>query len=90
MSGRPGTPNGVSTEVGAALRGYLDHLTVERGLASNTLVSYRRDLNRYAGVLHARGVADVAAVTEQDVTDFLARLRQGDAEHPPLLSLIHI
>jgi integrase/recombinase XerD len=74
----------VTTEVGLALRGYLDHLTVERGLANNTLLSYRRDLNRYAGVLHQRGIADVAAVTEQDVTDFLARLRQGDADHKPL------
>ncbi|WP_293773346.1 site-specific tyrosine recombinase XerD [Sporichthya sp.] len=74
----------MSTDVGLALRGYLDHLTVERGLATNTLLSYRRDLRRYAGVLHQRGIADVAAVTEQDVTDFLARLRQGDAEHPPL------
>ena len=74
----------MSTEVGLALRGYLDHLTVERGLAANTLLSYRRDLKRYAGVLHQRGIADVAAVTEQDVTDFLAGLRQGDGEHPPL------
>jgi integrase/recombinase XerD len=74
----------VTTEVGLALRGYLDHLTVERGLATNTLLSYRRDLKRYAGVLHQRGISDVAAVTEQDVTDFLARLRQGDSDHPPL------
>ncbi|GAA0626656.1 site-specific tyrosine recombinase XerD [Sporichthya brevicatena] len=74
----------MTTEVGLALRGYLDHLAVERGLAQNTLLSYRRDLNRYATVLHDRGIADVAAVTEQDVSDFLARLRQGDDDHPPL------
>ncbi len=74
----------MTTEVGLALRGYLDHLAVERGLAQNTLLSYRRDLKRYATVLHDRGIADVAAVTESDVSDFLARLRQGDEEHPPL------
>ncbi|MGB6516393.1 MAG: site-specific integrase, partial [Mycobacterium sp.] len=28
------------------LRGYLDHLTIERGVAANTLSSYRRDLRR--------------------------------------------
>ena len=30
------------------LQGYLDHLTIERGVAANTLSSYRRDLRRYA------------------------------------------
>ena len=36
--------------------GYLDHLTVERGLAANTIASYRRDLRRYVGYLAAAGV----------------------------------
>ena len=38
------------------LQGYLDHLTIERGVAANTLVSYRRDLRRYAEHLTARGI----------------------------------
>jgi integrase/recombinase XerD len=67
-----------------AVRTYLDHLVVERGLADNTLQSYRRDLRRYAGWLGQRGVDDLAAVREADVTDFLMALREGDAEHPPL------
>ena len=36
--------------------GYLDHLTVERGLAANTIASYRRDLRRYTEYLAAAGV----------------------------------
>ncbi|MBM0260001.1 site-specific integrase, partial [Micromonospora sp. 4G55] len=36
-----------------AVRGYLDHLTVERGLSANTLASYRRDLERYLDTLAA-------------------------------------
>ncbi|MCH1867029.1 site-specific tyrosine recombinase XerD [Nocardioides sp. CFH 31398] len=67
-----------------AVRGYLDHLAVERGLAANTLSSYRRDLRRYLAFLDAAGVTDLDAVTEATVTDFLAALRTGDADHPPL------
>ncbi|MFC4785205.1 site-specific tyrosine recombinase XerD [Nocardioides sp. MAHUQ-72] len=69
-----------------AVRTYLDHLSVERGLAANTLTSYRRDLRRYQHYLAERGVDDLAAVTETTVTDFLVRLREGDADHPPLSS----
>ncbi|BBX10924.1 hypothetical protein MNVM_00050 [Mycobacterium novum] len=53
------------------LQGYLDHLTVERGVAANTLSSYRRDLRRYSEHLLARGVDDLARAGESDVTDFL-------------------
>ncbi len=67
-----------------AVRTYLDHLSVERGLAVNTLASYRRDLRRYLEHLARVGIDDLAAVTEATVTDFLVRLREGDADHPPL------
>ena len=67
-----------------AIRTWLDHLAVERGLAANTLSSYRRDLRRYAAYLAERGVTGMDAITEQTVTDFLVRLREGDTEHPPL------
>lgn len=68
----------------AALRTYLDHLAVERGLAVNTLSSYRRDLRRYAAFLDASGVDDLDAVTEATVAAFLVGLREGDADHQPL------
>jgi integrase/recombinase XerD len=66
------------------VRGYLDHLTVERGLSANTLAGYRRDLDRYVHALTADGVTALADVTERHVTAHLARLRAGDPEHPPL------
>ena len=62
------------------LRGYLDHLTIERGVAANTLTSYRRDLRRYAEHLTSRHVADLRDVTEADVSEFLVALRKGDPE----------
>jgi integrase/recombinase XerD len=67
-----------------AVRTYLDHLAVERGLAANTLTSYRRDLRRYVAFLAASGVDDLDAVGEATVSDFLMRLREGDADHQPL------
>nr|WP_312862701.1 site-specific tyrosine recombinase XerD [Streptomonospora salina] len=68
----------------AAVAGYLDHLAVERGLAANTLSSYRRDLRRYLEFLAGRGIGSPAAVAETDVAEFLRRLREGDTDHPPL------
>ncbi|HEV7421568.1 MAG TPA: site-specific tyrosine recombinase XerD [Mycobacterium sp.] len=62
------------------LQGYLDHLTIERGVAANTLSSYRRDLRRYAEHLVLRGVDDLRNVTEPDVSEFLVALRKGDLD----------
>jgi integrase/recombinase XerD len=69
-----------------AIRTYLDHLSVERGLAPNTLTSYRRDLRRYQTYLEERGIENLDAVTEETVTSFLVRLREGDTDHPALSS----
>lgn len=68
----------------AAVRSYLDHLSVERGVAANTLQSYRRDLGRYLSYLDGLGVTTIDAVDTATVGAFLAFLRSGDAEHPPL------
>ena len=67
-----------------AVSGYLDHLGVERGLAANTLSSYRRDLRRYAAHLAASGRERLDEVSEADVAEFLAVLREGSGEHPAL------
>jgi integrase/recombinase XerD len=63
---------------------WLAHLRVERGASPHTLRAYGRDLERYLAFLRGRGVREVAEVTEQHVSDFLAHLRTGDDEHPPL------
>jgi integrase/recombinase XerD len=67
-----------------AIGSYLQYLTVERGLAGNTLESYRRDLRRYAEHLAGRGTTALDEVAVSDVAEFLASLREGDEERPPL------
>lgn len=62
------------------LQGYLDHLTIERGVAANTLSSYGRDLRRYTKHLSDRGIHDLAKVGENDVSEFLVALRRGDPD----------
>ena len=67
-----------------AVRTYLDHLVVERGLAENSVKSYRRDLRRYLGYLDHVGVSGLDEITEQTVSGFLMALREGDRDHQPL------
>src|SRR5579859_6095874 len=73
-----------SQTVSAAVRAYLEHLGVERGLAANTIESYQRDLRRYCAALAGRGKGRLGDVTPADVAEFLAWLREGDAEHEAL------
>ncbi|HEV3355821.1 MAG TPA: site-specific tyrosine recombinase XerD [Pseudonocardiaceae bacterium] len=70
--------------VASVISGYLDHLAVERGTARNTLDSYTRDLRRYADYLGGRGITDLDEVSSNQISEFLAALREGDADHPPL------
>lgn len=67
-----------------AVRVYLDHLAVERGLAANTLAAYRRDLQRYSDWLESRGIETLPEVTAADVSAFAGYLREGDESREPL------
>jgi integrase/recombinase XerD len=80
-------PDGSPSGLTRAVRTYLDHLTVERGVAANTLSSYRRDLRRYLEFLGGQGISELSGVSEATVSAFLVRLREGDpgeGGHPAL------
>ncbi|MCD2261992.1 site-specific tyrosine recombinase XerD [Dietzia aurantiaca] len=66
--------------VESQIRGYLDHLVVERGASTHTLAAYRRDLDRYRRHLDAAGVTDLGAVSVAHVEDFRAALSTADPE----------
>jgi integrase/recombinase XerD len=57
---------------------FLDHLAVERGVAPNTQVAYRRDLKLYLTYLGDHRIHDPTKVGEADIADFLATLRERE------------
>jgi integrase/recombinase XerD len=60
------------TTIVAQVQRFLDHLTVERGLAANTVAAYRRDLERYGAFLRGRGIEDAARADHDLVAAFVA------------------
>jgi integrase/recombinase XerD len=54
---------------------FLDAITVEKGLARNTVEAYSRDLNRLANFLKARGVQSWAESRTAHLRSFLSALR---------------
>jgi integrase/recombinase XerD len=60
----------------AFIEEYLDHLRVERGLAENSIIAYGHDLSRLAAYAHGRR-RHVLDLRQRDLTDFIARLREG-------------
>jgi integrase/recombinase XerD len=64
---------------------YLDHLTVERGLSTNTLAAYRRDLRRYVVFCEKRDVIAPEQVVDATVRSFVASISAstwGEDERP--------
>ncbi len=51
-----------------------DWLVVERGLATNSLLAYRRDLRRYAAFLRGRGETEPASIGEDVVHAYVRHL----------------
>ena len=58
-----------------SLERYLRHVSIERGLAVNTVAAYRRDLSAYLDFLVLRGITSPVAIGQDDVSAFSRELR---------------
>lgn len=55
--------------------GYLRHLTIERGMAKNTLAAYRSDLARYLEFLETKDIDTPEQITELVISEFAESLK---------------
>lgn len=68
--------------IGAAVDSFLRHVSIERGLSTNTVSAYRRDLAIYAEWLEQSGVDSLTVVTSRHISEFVQSL--GTREESPL------
>ena len=50
---------------------FLDYLSVERGLAKNTIIAYREDLNIYLDFMIKRGINALSKISKNDIIEFM-------------------
>lgn len=73
-----------SPAIESVIAGYLDHLSIERGVSRNTLAAYTRDLSRYNSYLQGRGITELRDVTPTHIAEFATYLALGDEQHVAL------
>jgi len=66
-------------EISAAIASFLTHVKVEKGLSSNTVVAYQRDLEKFNVFATKRKLA-LETATRDDLVDFLASLYRDQLE----------
>ena len=64
---------------------YLHHLSLEKNASPNTLSSYRRDLERYCGFLHADGIDVPQQITTERAARFLSALQRDGLAAPSVM-----
>ena len=57
-----------------AIQSFVDHLTIERGLSSNSISAYRRDLAKFSDFLDKEEL-DFERLSENEIVSFEVRLK---------------
>jgi integrase/recombinase XerD len=57
---------------------FMNYLSIERGLAQNTLLAYRRDLTKYLDHLSQKGVKTAKQVNREHISNFMFDLKKHD------------
>lgn len=72
-----------------AVEDFFHFIQIERGLADNTIQSYRRDLAQYVTYLtNERKIADWSDVTRNDIVAFLFMLKENDKSAATIARMI--
>jgi integrase/recombinase XerD len=66
-------------EISAVMASFLMHVRVEKGLSANTIVAYRRDLQKFSEFARKRKLT-LETVRRDDLVDFLAELYRQQLE----------
>jgi len=56
---------------------FLNYISVERGLAHNTILAYRRDLTKYTKYLTKTGIDQIDVVKRQQITEYMHKQKDS-------------
>lgn len=65
----------MTKQLPALVDAYLRHLTIERGMAKNTIAAYRADLARYLVFLDSKNINSPPQINEQTIGEFAESLK---------------
>ena len=57
---------------------FLNHVSLARTGSQDTQDAYRRDIERFLTFLRDKGIDDFNAVTKEDVSEYITKLRIGE------------
>lgn len=71
-----------------ALAEYIIYLKIERGLSANTVISYKRDIEKYLTFLTEKKITQLDEISRFEILDFLQTLRQAGAADNSIIRMV--